>query len=317
MSRRALCVLAVCLVLCFAACALAQPAKGATGAKGGEKQKKWTEEDLRYARAYYRELIMIELIQALHLSVDQAKALIGAMETIQQARREIAKIDDSFYKGRRNALENFIKTWAQYGFVPPYIEAPVTAHMEQYQAQAGRHLQKIREAIAFVYQEVLTADQRSALETPAERLAKQALARGRRRRAGGASFEEVMNRLLDVRRIPQPVYEQRKQDIARQIAVSIVGERSEGLAAMTARVLLLLDEVRSMDAATLAQQRAELEKKVRTRLGFEQAESKPGEGEKGQIKPDVVAQEAFETFLRDPRALDLLRRVVAAYEEGQ
>jgi hypothetical protein len=170
------------------------------------------------------------------------------------------------------------------------------------------HYGRIGELMAMAIDQILDAEQRAGLETRAERLAKI----GRTDRLLERKFvhvEDIMDSLESAAKLPPPDFQRRRMEIARNLAMGIVGEESQYLGAITRQMMIVLAEIKKYPADAWQTDRGEIEALVRDQLGLSEADEFDPSEQSG-IRPDVVSQSAFEIMLRDALAVRLFEAIL-------
>jgi len=290
MSMRQCVVTALALLL--AAPVLAQPQPPAE--PGG--QQTFKNPLLEEARLSERQAAILEILQALKVTKDQAKAICGVMGEIQRAQQAyIGAIAGLVSQNLR-----FMQTYAQATLVSapqafdPVLQDQATGLVTQLGRARNDYEGFCKRQYDLVYRTILTDDQWATIETYEEAARKNAQA-DIARTQGGSSVAEVVQMLRRARTLDAAAYQEQADALAEQVARLVVGRDPQLLADTTARARTMLDTIRGLqnDPSEMV-----LKSMVRQDLGLSE--------EGGTKSEDVVSQEGFENMLRDPVAYELV-----------
>lgn len=281
----------------------AQPAAGV-----GEGGPSHANPMLEQAQTLAREVAILEILTTLKIDANQAAVMADAMGVIQNAQAAANGRVNEIVSRNAQGVNAFIVDLledAPAAFAPGTREFAegivfeVAAVRADYRALTAAQCDRVYAT--------LTPAQVNALETYEERAYKAEL-EGAAITGGGSPLTRAANRILSARELDAAVYQEQAEDLAVQIARSIVGD-DPTLEAVAIRVLALMEEARNapeMDRAAIEAFTA----RVGEELGLAPDD---GEDEMGGIPRDVVTQEGFENLMRDPIALQL---VVKCYGLG-
>ncbi len=297
MRTRRFALLCIGVALALAPACAAQPPDPAEGA--GEPTH--TNPMLEQARLLSRQVAILEILTTLRVDANQAALMADAMSVINSAQvgtnQRIANLVGPNAQGINAFIVDLLED------APAAFEPGARDFAEGLVFELAAIRAEYRDVVAAQYDRVyatLTQAQVNALETYEERAHKADL-EGAEVTRGGSLATRVTNRVLSARELEPAVYQQQAEDLAVQIARSVVGD-DPALEAVAAKVLALMEEARNAPEMNQAARDA-FAARVSDELGLVPDE---GPAEMGGIPRDSVTQEGFENLLRDPIALELI-----------
>lgn len=272
-------------------------------------EQQWLAESV----AAYREIQMILIVQALRLNSAQVEAVINYMTAIQESEALIAEESATMPRRDLTAVRNVLQAWMELGPIDPADRDAGLQALGANKKKTARAQKRIDSLIAEVTTTVLDAMQQEVLETREEVAAAMRQA-GRRFGGRTADTAAIVQAIRSACLLDPQVFEEQLNDNAQAIAVSIVGAQSPVLGPLTDRVLNILVQLQPLTAQDWQAQETQIGPQIIMALGLDdQADDEDETTDMGDsgLEADVIAEEAFHAFLRDARALELLKGILA------